>query len=237
LIVDHKDRPWFAEYHTDRVSTFDLATQTFKRYPVNTHPAQIRRLGVDHKDIVWYGIYGCVCKRGKLGRLDPETGAVTEYEIPLDWANPYDVQADEHDNMWMPMDNHIVKFDQKTKKFTIYPMPMRTDSPKISITRDNAVWFIPRSGGTTNNYGAGAIALYPDKDKITELGAYYSPNSAENNVAKYKGPPIKVTGTVFETKDGPNNPGFSAVVINGPPNKWQERDWSKGPSKARGSAD
>jgi virginiamycin B lyase len=237
LVVDHQDRPWFAEYHTDYVSTFDLATQTFKRYPVKTHPAQIRRLGVDHHDIVWYGVYGCVCKRGKLGRLDPATGEVTEYEVPLDYANPYDVQADEKDNLWMPMDNHIAKFDPTTKKFTFYPMPMRTDSPKISITRENAIWFLPRSAGTTNNYGAGAVVLYPDKDKIGELAAYYSPRSAENNVARFTGPPVKVTGTVFETKGGPNNPGYGEIPIEGPPNNWQTRDWSKGPSKARGSAD
>jgi virginiamycin B lyase len=237
LVVDHEDRPWFAEYHTDYVSSFDLATQTFKRYPIKTHPAQIRRLGVDHEDIVWYGVYGCICKRGKIGRLDPKTGDVQEWEIPLDYADPYDVQADEQDNLWMPMDNHLVKFDPKTKHFTIYRFPMRSDSPKISITRENAVWFLPRSAGVTGNYGAGAAVLYPDKDKITELKAFYSPRSAEDNMHAYTGAPVKVTGTVYETLQGPNNPGYSEIHIEGPPNDWRHRDWTKGPSKARGSAD
>jgi streptogramin lyase len=237
LIVDHHDRPWFIEYHTGHVTTFDLATEKFKRYPIQEQPAQMRRLGVDHKDKIWYGVYGLVGKRGKLGRLDPQTGKTVEYELPFDWANPYDVQADESDNMWMAMDNHIVKFDQTTKQFTVYPMPMRTDAPKISITREGAVWFEPRSGGNTNDYGAGAVTLYPDKDKITELGAYYSGRSAENNVAKYTGPPIKVTGAIIETKGGPRNPGTAPVPIVGSPNNWALRTWAKGASKGAGSLD
>jgi hypothetical protein len=116
-------------------------------------------------------------------------------------------------------------------------MPMRTDSPKISITRENAIWFLPRSAGVTGNYGAGAAVLYPDKDKITELKAFYSPRSAEDNMHAYTGAPVKVTGTVYETLQGPNNPRYSEIHIEGPPNDWRNRDWTKGPSKARGSAD
>ena len=43
------------------------------------------------------------------------------------------------------------------------------DSAKIQITRDGAVWYTPR--GSRRNAGMGV--LYPDKDNIKTLGAFY----------------------------------------------------------------
>ena len=63
-----------------------------------------------------------------------------------------------------------------------------SDSPKIQITKEGAVWYSPRSNPEHPAFGV----LYPDMDKITTLGAYYlngppgypfkpAPESAQNH--------------------------------------------------------
>ena len=58
----------------DAVVRFDPATKQFKRYLIKSRPASMRRLGVDAKGFIWYGVYGTVGKAGKIGRLDPAKG-------------------------------------------------------------------------------------------------------------------------------------------------------------------
>lgn len=64
-----------------------------------------------------------------FGKLDPQTGQVTEYPVPL--PNPerptggLEVQADKDGNIWTGLRNqpHIVKFDPKTQKIQLFPLP------------------------------------------------------------------------------------------------------------------
>ena len=88
LIVDHDDKVWYVEYFTDAVVRFDPDTKAFTRFKIQSSPAQMRRLGVDSKNIIWFGVYGRVGKKGRLGRLDPKTGAVEEYDLPIEYSNP-----------------------------------------------------------------------------------------------------------------------------------------------------
>ncbi|MCB2107453.1 MAG: carboxypeptidase regulatory-like domain-containing protein [Rhodobacteraceae bacterium] len=202
LIVDYNDKVWYVEYHTDAVVKFDPETETFRRYPIATHPAAMRRLGIDSKGFIWYGVYGAPAPVGKLGRLDPDTGEVIERELPIPYSNPYDAWADDEDNIWASADNYLVKFDQKTEQFTTYPLPERTDQPKISITRDGAIWYTPRFAGLSGGMGGAAAVLYPDKDKITTYGAYYSTQNSANFIAQYKGPGTPVRNVIISNVPG-----------------------------------
>ncbi len=216
LIVDHADKVWYVEYFTDAVVRFDPDTKTFRRYKIQSSPAQMRRLGVDSKNIIWFGVYGRVGGHGRLGRLDPKTGEVTEYDLPIEYANPYDAWADEQDHIWVSSDNYLSRFDPVTKQFTVYPEPERTDAPKITTTRDGAVWYAPRGAGW-GGYGGAASVLYPDMDAIKTLGAYYSDQSAANLVAHYHGPKAPVTGAVKLSKDGAQNPEMPGEKTVGRP--------------------
>src|SRR5207248_4363965 len=71
----------------------------------------------------------------------------------------------------------------------------RTDQPKVTITRDGAVWYAPRGAGSSG-YGGVAAVLYPDKDNIPTLGAFYSATTSHNRTAKFNGKSVKVTGVV-----------------------------------------
>lgn len=208
LIVDHHDKVWWADYFTGAISRFDPKTNKFSRFPLKTWPDSVRRLVADSKDNIWYGVYGYnpgLNRYGKIGRLDIKTGQMTEYTLPIEYSQPYKVVADTHDNIWVASMNYLTKFDQKSKKFTVYPLPERTDEPKIQVTRDGAVWYPARFAGI---YGEGGLegVLYPDKDAIRTLGAYYWPGSVADNIARYHGPFTKVTGAVVCSKDGAQNP-------------------------------
>ena len=72
-------------------------------------------------------------------------------------------------------------------------------------TRDGAVWYAPRGAGW-GGYGGAAAVLYPDKDAIKTLGAFYSSKSSANLVAQYHGPRTPVLGQVKLSVDGAQNP-------------------------------
>ena len=104
------------------------------------------------------------------------TGKITEYTIPEQAANPYDVCPDLDGNIWFPDSPNadrsamIGKFNTKDQTFTFYPKPQfSADTPKIQVTKDGAIWYAPRG-----SVRLPAISvLYPDMDKITSFGAFY----------------------------------------------------------------
>ena len=61
--------------------------------------------------------------------------------------------------------------------------------PKLQITREGAIWFSPRG---SRDY-PGVSVLYPDMDKINDLGAFYEngppgyPFKAPENLSQLRG--------------------------------------------------
>ncbi len=105
-----------------------------------------------------------VFSSGKLGKVDPRTGTVKEYDVPMPFSEPYDVWPDPEDRMWISdarQGGALIRFDPDTEKFTYYPTPRVTDQPKIEITREGAVWYCTRSSAT-----AAVGVLYPDVSKM-----------------------------------------------------------------------
>jgi virginiamycin B lyase len=80
---------------------------------------------LDRKGMVWYSNFG----EQFLGRLDPRTGATSEYPLPeLKKGYPVgtlDLETDKAGNFWIGMmfQGAIAKFDPNSEKFTYYPMP------------------------------------------------------------------------------------------------------------------
>jgi len=167
IVLDKDENVWLAEFRRCKVAKFDPRTEKFTEYEALTKPCTIRRLGVDSKGMVWYGGFN----NGKLGKIDPASGKIVEYSIPMPHSEPYDVWADRSDNIWISdagQGGTLIRFDQRSEKFTYYPTPQISDQPKIEITRDGAIWYTTRSGGK----GAAGV-LYPDMNNIKTFGAYY----------------------------------------------------------------
>ena len=116
---------------------------------------------VDAEGMVWYGDYA----EAIVGRLNPHTGEVKEWQDPL--VKPgynggfLDVELDREGNPWVGRHgvgfNGFAKFDKKAEKFVDWSDPIEPDKSKmrivlvpfiapgtstgfIDITRDGKVW-------------------------------------------------------------------------------------------------
>jgi len=102
---------------------------------------------VDANGMIWY----CDFNEGIIGRLDPRTGEVKEWQDPSERPGfPGGFQAlelDSEGNSWAGRHeyNGIAKFDKKTEKFTNWSIPQDMVSPKtrttfLAPTSDGKVW-------------------------------------------------------------------------------------------------
>jgi len=84
----------------------------------------------DAQGNVWYSDF----VENFLGELDPKTGAIREYPIPVRKPNAptgtLDLEPDADDNLWLALmfQTGLAKFDMKTKTFQVFPVPADLDS-------------------------------------------------------------------------------------------------------------
>lgn len=211
IVVDQKDKVWYAEFHACAVVRFDPDTEQLKQFRSPSAPCTIRRPAVDSKGNVWYGVWD----KGRLERLNPTTGEVKQFQSPVPFANPYDTWVDSNDIVWSSSDNYLIRLDPVSGAMSYYPTPTRTDEPKITITRDGAVWWGPRGFTTAGGSPASAEVLYPDKTKMKTFAAYFWDRDPNANSLRHTGPSVKVAGTGTESGspkslEGPSDIGQAA---------------------------
>lgn len=105
---------------------------------------------IDTQGYAWYASFG----EQILGRLDPKTGAIKEWPIPVLKPNRnmgvLDVQLDADENLWVGngFQNAIQMFDRKSETWKSYPLPPEFDGEHIELLFlaprnhkvDNKVW-------------------------------------------------------------------------------------------------
>jgi virginiamycin B lyase len=85
---------------------------------------------LDEQGMAWYTDFG----HQFLGKLDPKSGKVTEYTVPMlkpDYpTGMLDIQLKDGD-IWLGLmlQGGIAKFDRKTEKFTMFPLPKEINNP------------------------------------------------------------------------------------------------------------
>jgi streptogramin lyase len=206
LTIDSKGKLWGPNDHSGGIIRFNPDAEKFTYFRLTEElPARMRRPAVDSNDMIWLGDWASPNRRqangrnkgATLHRLNPETGEVMRRELGIEYSAPYDTDADADDNIWLANDNYISKYDQEADTFTHFPAVRRSDTLKLNITRDGAIWFVNRNAGKFAGAGAVASSLYPDKDKIKTFAASYVEGSDHYRFNNYRGPkPPKVTGTV-----------------------------------------
>jgi virginiamycin B lyase len=86
----------------------------------------------------------------RLGRLDPKTGEMKEYPIPVK-GGPHGLINDKDGNIWYGGNwgGHIGKLDVKTGEYKIYPMPdPKARDPHTPLFDKNGIlWFSVQNGG------------------------------------------------------------------------------------------
>jgi streptogramin lyase len=102
------------------ITEYDMPEKT-----IAPHDVRVVRGGQNGNDYVWFSDF----VENFLGRLEPHTGAVTEYPIPVSKpgfpTGALDLEADADGNLWLALmfQTGLARFDVKSKKFTIFPLP------------------------------------------------------------------------------------------------------------------
>jgi virginiamycin B lyase len=90
---------------------------------------------LDTDGIPWYSSFG----EQRIGRLDPKTGAVKEYEIALakpEWpTGVLALRPDREGNLWLGnmYQASIAKFDRKAEKFQLFTPPKEDNLPSTQL--------------------------------------------------------------------------------------------------------
>ena len=155
---------WLATVNLHSSSTWEYLLKTLPRpkgratraiiteYDLPRKLAEPHDVVVDSDGMAWYSDFG----EQFIGKVDPKTGKVTEYPIPvLKKGFPtgtLDLQLDKDENLWVSLmyQGGIAKFDRKTEKFDVYPVPKEwqgnhTQQSMVSPTNshvDGKVWSI-----------------------------------------------------------------------------------------------
>jgi len=130
------------------ITEYDLPRKTIEPHDVI----------VDETGTVWFSNFG----EQFLGRLDPKSGQVTEYTVPLTRpgfpTGMLDLEADMEGNLWLAMmyQNGIARFDRKTATFRTWRVPpeFTNDETQQSMVGpqhwevDGKVWLNDAGGAT-----------------------------------------------------------------------------------------
>jgi virginiamycin B lyase len=122
----------------------------YTEYDLPQRTRQPHDVIVDSQGIAWYASFG----EQILGKLDPTTGKVTDYEVPLLKPNmptgSLAVRFDEDENVWLGMQfqGGVAKFDKKTEKFQTWSLPPELNGDHVQINQvspehhkvDGKVW-------------------------------------------------------------------------------------------------
>src|SRR5438128_7654227 len=139
---------------------------------------------LDREGSVWYSDFGQMF----LGKMDPKTGKVTQYPIPVvkpGWSEgTLDLEIDRDDNPWVGVmyQSAIAKFDRKTEKFRMWTTPKEWDSDAGQLGHiaiegthsDNKVWIKNSDGG--HNYRLDLVS-----EQMENIGAFKDPRSRQRN--------------------------------------------------------
>jgi virginiamycin B lyase len=160
---------WLASINLSQQDTWQFPLKTlprptgkstkviFTEYDLPEARIQPHDVVLDSKGNVWYSDFGQMF----LGKMDPKTGKVTQYPIPITKPGfplgSLDLEIDQNDNVWLGMmyQAAIVRFDQKTETFKSWSIPKEWDSEGAQFGHlavngthvDGKVW-VKNSDGT-----------------------------------------------------------------------------------------
>ncbi len=122
MAVNSKNVVFIVLFGTNKVASIDKNMQV-KEYPLPDAGARPRRIAISPDDMIWYADFA----RGFLGRLDPATGQVKEWQSPSGpKSQPYGIVFTKG-ALWynesFAKPNTIVRFDPKTEKFQSWAIP------------------------------------------------------------------------------------------------------------------
>jgi len=155
------------------VTEYDLPRKTIEPHDVI----------LDSDDMVWYSDFGALL----LGRMDPKTGTVTEFPIPMIKegfpVGTLDLETDRDGNLWVGLmyQGGVAKLDRKTGKVQTWSVPKewQTDATQQSFVSptsshvDGKVW-------VKNSDRAQILRLEPSTGAWENFGTFIDPLTKRN---------------------------------------------------------
>ena len=190
---------WLASTNLSSTERWEYSLKTLPRpkakatrvivteYDLPRKVAQPHDVVVDSGGTVWYSDFADEF----LGKLDPKTGQATEYPIPLLKQGfpkgSLELQLDKDENPWLAMmyQGGIAKFDRKSEKVQVFPLPkeLQKDHTQESMVMpiysyvDGKVW--------TNNQDDHSILRLDLKTGAYENLGTFAIQGAGRNINAY----------------------------------------------------
>lgn len=131
---------WSYAFKTHPRPTGRATRVIYTEYDLPQRTRQPHDVIVDSHGLAWYASFG----EQILGRLDPRTGTVTEFDVPL--LKPkmptgiLGVRFDEDENVWLGMQfqGGVARFDRKTESFQTWSLPPELNGDHVQINQISA---------------------------------------------------------------------------------------------------
>jgi streptogramin lyase len=135
-----KSDHWSYPFKTHPRPTGRATRVIYTEYDLPQRTRQPHDVIVDSHGLAWYASFG----EQILGRLDPRTGTVTEFDVPL--LKPkmptgiLAVRFDEDENVWLGMQfqGGVARFDRKTETFRTWSLPPELNGDHVQINQISA---------------------------------------------------------------------------------------------------
>ena len=148
VVLDSKGNAWFDLFGTNKLAMIDARTEEMKTFELPHPGARPRRIAISGNDQIFWGDY----TRGFLGHLDPRTGKMEEWALPLAGRSlPYAMTTDDRGIVWVAQNGYegiaatLVGFDPRTRTF-VAEVPVGRAAPNTirHMTfdpRTRQIWF------------------------------------------------------------------------------------------------
>jgi streptogramin lyase len=186
---------WLATVNRSKGATHDYSFKTLPRptgratrvivteYELPRKTIEPHDVILDRDGMVWYSDFGAMF----LGKMDPKTGKVTEYPIPVIKegfpVGTLDLEADRDGNLWVGLmyQGGVAKLDRKTGQVQTWSVPKewQTDATQQSFASptfshvDGKVW-------VKNSDRAQILRLDPATNSWENFGTFTDPETKRN---------------------------------------------------------
>jgi streptogramin lyase len=239
MTVARDDTIWFAELDANYIGQYNAKTHQFHTYAlpqlklsatnsqdsVKTLPSAPNDVAIDAGGNVWF----TEMNADALGKLDPRTGATTQYPIShpqtIQKLDPYGITIDAHGVVWFTETSKGIlgRFDPRTEKMRFIPTPNAGIS-LMEVTNDpnGNIWatafnssqlfkFTPATNTfatyNADQNGTGSSGMYGLTAPTAQ--AVWVTVSSENAIAKFD--PVTQHFTYYQIPT-PNSTPFGMVV-------------------------